>query len=129
MPKIVHISLKVDDIDTATAFWRDVFGFEVVRTEEKVGRVTRNMTDGNLDLTLMRYESDDAPEARLSGDGPCIHHFGIEVDDKAAFADKVRAHGGEILSKPEARAIKFRTPHGVIAEVVETGAFLPGPRS
>ena len=123
MAKIVHISLKVDDIEASSAFYRDVFGFEVIKTEEKVGRVTRSMTDGNLDLTLMRYESEEAAEATLSGMGPCIHHFGIEVDDRAAFSEKIRAHGGEILSKPDARAIKFRTPHGIIAEIVDEGAF------
>lgn len=124
MAKIVHISLKVDDIESSSAFYRDIFGFEIVRTETKAGRVTRGMTDGNIDLTLMRYESEEAPEATLSGSGPCIHHFGIEVEDRHAFAEKVRAAGGEILSKPDARAIKFRTPHGIVAEVVDKGAFL-----
>ncbi|MBX9464323.1 MAG: VOC family protein [Aquamicrobium sp.] len=123
MAKIVHISLKVDDIEASSAFYRDIFGFEIVRTEMKAGRVTRGMTDGAMDLTLMRYDSEDAPEATISGRGPCIHHFGIEVDDRHAFAEKVRAAGGEILSKPEAKAIKFRTPHGIVAEVIDEGAF------
>ena len=39
------------------------------------------MTDGYIDLALMIYDSEDAPEAQLSGKGPCIHHIGIEVDD------------------------------------------------
>jgi lactoylglutathione lyase len=123
MAKIVHISLKVDDIDAASAFYVDVFGFTAFPAETKAGRVTRRMTDGHIDLTLMRYESEDAPEAKLSGAGPCIHHFGIEVEDRAAFAEKVRVHGGEVLSKADAKAIKFRTPHGIIAEVVDPGTF------
>jgi lactoylglutathione lyase len=123
MPKIVHIALKVDDIEASSAFYRDLFGFKVVKTEVKNGRVTRGMTDGSMDLTLMHYDSEEAPEAALSGIGPCIHHFGIEVDNRVDFSERVRAHGAEILSENDAKAIKFRTPHGIIAEVVDKGTF------
>ena len=81
------------------------------------------LTDGYTDLALMIYDSEDAEEAQLAGAGPCIHHWGIEVADREAFAEKIRKHGGTILSKPEANALKFRTPDGNIAEIVSTGAF------
>jgi len=71
----------------------------------------------------MVYDSEDEKEAQLAGPGPCIHHWGIEVADRDAFAEIVKQHGGTILSKPEADALKFRAPDGNIAEVVGKGGF------
>jgi len=71
----------------------------------------------------MIYDSEDDEEAKLVGPGPAIHHFGIEVDDHEAFAAKVTANGGKILSKPGEVPIKYRSPDGVIAEVVPMGRY------
>jgi lactoylglutathione lyase len=64
-----------------------------------------------------------AEEAQLAGTGPCIHHWGIEVTDRKAFADKIAQSGGRILSRPAAKALKFRAPDGNVAEVIDTGGF------
>jgi lactoylglutathione lyase len=56
------------------------------------------MTDGAIDLALMVYDSEDAPEAQLSGVGPCIHHWGAEVDDINVAAEKIKELGGEVMS-------------------------------
>ena len=81
------------------------------------------MTDGETDLALMIYDSENETEAQLAGAGPCIHHWGIEVADRAAFAKLIEARGGTILSKPDANALKVRAPDGNIFEIVGTGGF------
>ena len=73
----------------------------------------------------MVYDSEDSPEAQLAGPGPRLHHWGVEVDDQAGYAEKIKAAGGTILSKPDAGALKFRAPDGTIAEVVATGRSSP----
>ena len=123
MPRIVHIALKVKDIDAATKFYADVFGFKESFTGRNGEHVSRHMTDGNIDLALMQYDSEDSKEALLAGTGACIHHWGIEVDDRDGYAEKIRKHGGTILSKPEAKALKFRAPDGTVAEIVKTGRY------
>jgi len=67
--KIVHIALKVRDLESSTKFYEDVFGFRQVTTHrgKDSGHVSRHMTDGAIDLALMVYDSEDAPEAQLSG--------------------------------------------------------------
>ena len=40
------------------------------------------MTDGNIDLALMLYDSEDEKEAKLAGPGIQIHHIGVEVADR-----------------------------------------------
>ncbi len=85
------------------------------------------MTDGNIDLALMVYDNEEVEEAQLSGPGPCIHHWGIEVDDRDATVAKIKAGGGTILSAPGEGALKFRAPDGTVAEIVGAGRYQKKP--
>lgn len=130
--RIVHLALKVADLERATRFYEDVFRFRQTGTGHARGHVSRHMTDGAFDLALMVYDSEDEPEAQLSGPGPCIHHFGIEVTDRDAVAERIMTHGGKIISDPNEGALKFRAPNGVIAETTRPGRYrkanITGPR-
>jgi lactoylglutathione lyase len=121
--RIVHLALKVDDLDKATKFYENVFGFKTVSTEKSRKHTSRHMTDGELDFALMQYDPDDTDESKWAGEGPRIHHWGIEVPDQAAFAEKIKAAGGTILSKPGEGALKFRAPDGTLAEIVKRGRY------
>jgi lactoylglutathione lyase len=123
MSKVVHIALKVNDLDASTKFYEDVFGFTQVSTGYRNGHYSRHLTDGSMFFTLMKYDSEESPEATISGTGPCIHHYGIEVDDRPGIAERITAAGGVILSKPEARALKYRAPDGTIGELVTAGTY------
>jgi len=123
MARIVHLAIKVDNLDEATKFYEDVFGFKQLKTGRNGAHISRHLTDGAIDLALMVYDSEDSPEAQLAGPGPRLHHWGVEVDDQAGYAEKIKAAGGTILSKPDAGALKFRAPDGTIAEVLATGRY------
>jgi len=123
MARVVHIALKVDDLEKATKFYEDVFGIYQTKTGHARGHVSRHMTDGNIDLALMVYDSEEETEAKLSGDGPCIHHWGIEVEDREATMKKIVENGGSIFSDPEEGALKFRAPDGVMSEIVGIGRY------
>ena len=86
---------------SATKFYENVFGFRQVGTGRSRGHISRHLTDGYIDLALMVYDSEEDPEAKLVGEGPAIHHFGIEVDDRKDFIEKIEANGGTLLSKPD----------------------------
>ena len=123
MPRIVHIAIKVDDLEKATKFYEEVFGFRQTSTGYARGHVSRHLTDGNIDLALMVYDSEDVEEAQLSGPGPCIHHWGIEVEDRDSCVAKIKANGGTIISEPGEGALKFRAPDGTVAEIVGAGRY------
>lgn len=123
MARINHVALKVADLDAATRFYENVYGFRQVHTGRSRGHISRHLTDGYVDLALMVYDSEDDPEAKLVGAGPAIHHFGIEVEDHEGFAEKVVANGGTILSKPGEFPIKYRSPDGTVAEIVPVGRY------
>jgi len=123
MARINHVALKVSDIEAATKFYENVFGFRQVSTGRSRGHLSRHLTDGYVDLALMVYDSEDDEEARMVGEGPAIHHFGIEVDDRQSFIDKIKANGGTLLSSPDSGTVKFRSPDGTIAEIVDVGRY------
>jgi len=123
MARIVHIALKVEDLEGATKFYEDVFGLRQTGTGYARGHVSRHMTDGELDIALMTYDNEDVHEAQLSGAGPCIHHWGIEVEDRDATVKLIEANGGTIISERGQGALKYRAPDGTIAEIVAAGRY------
>ncbi len=124
MNRIVHISLKVDDVKRTGDFYREVFGFKDSETRKTRDHVSRHMTDGEIDFTLMKYdEGTQSAESGASGEGPCIHHFAIEVADIDKATREIRAWGCEIVSGPGVIPVKFRAPGGTIAELVPHGRY------
>jgi catechol 2,3-dioxygenase-like lactoylglutathione lyase family enzyme len=118
MSRIVHIAVKVAELEKPKAFYENVFGFKHVETVHHKGHISCHMSDGITDLTLIQYESEDAPEAMLAGAGPCIHHFAIEVDDPMKYEAEVRKFGCEVFTAPGKFPIKFRAPGGTVTEIV-----------
>ena len=119
MNRIVHLALKVEDLEKTTAFYQHVFGFQEVETARTRDHISRHLTDGTLDFTLIKYdEGTQSKESQASGVGPCIHHFAIEVDDVDARAADLKKYGCEIISDPGVIPVKFRAPDGIVAEIV-----------
>ena len=75
MPRIVHLAIKVDDLEKATKFYEEVFGFRQTSTGYARVHVSRHLTDGNIDLALMVYDSEDVEEAQLSADITAMTDF------------------------------------------------------
>jgi lactoylglutathione lyase len=119
MNRIVHLALKVENLDKATEFYEKVFGFKEVETRKTRDHISRHMTDGQLDFTLMQYdEGTRSAESLAAGEKPCIHHFAIEVDDVAGCTAGLKKYGCEIISDPGVIPVKFRAPDGIVAEIV-----------
>jgi len=124
MNRIVHISLKVDDVARTGDFYRNVFGFLDAETRKTRDHLSRHMSDGNIDFTMMKYDpGTQSAESKASGEGPCIHHFAIEVADVARATDEIRKWGCEIVSDPGVIPVKFRAPGGTVAELVPIGRY------
>jgi len=124
MNRIVHLALKVEDLEKTTEFYQRVFGFREVETRRTRDHLSRHLTDGAIDFTLIKYDAGTtSKESQASGEGPCIHHFAIEVDDVGKYATEIRKHGCEIISDPGVIPIKFRAPGGTVAEIVAVGRY------
>ena len=124
MNRIVHISLKVDDVKRTGDFYQQVFGFQDAETRKTRDHLSRHMTDGQIDFTLMKYdEGTRSAESTAAGEGPCIHHFAIEVPDIDAARREIETRGCEIVSDAGVVPVKFRAPGGTIAELVPIGRY------
>ncbi len=124
MNRIVHLALKVEDLEKTTEFYQKVFGFEEVETKKTRDHTSRHLTDGDMDFTLIKYDAGtQSAESKASGEGPCIHHFAIEVEDVEKYAEEIRKYGCTIISDPGVIPVKFRAPGGTTAEIVPVGRY------
>ena len=119
MNRIVHLALKVEDLEATTKFYQDVFGFKEVETKKVRDHTSRHLTDGHIDFALLKYDAaSDSREKNAAGKGPCIHHFAVEVDDIDSATKQILSHGCVIVSDPGVIPVKFKAPGGTIAELV-----------
>jgi lactoylglutathione lyase len=124
MNRIVHLALKVEDLEKTTEFYQNVFGFKEVETRKTRDHLSRHLTDGTLDFTLIKYdEGTESAESKAAGEGPCIHHFAIEVDNLETYSEQLKRYGCEIISDPGVIPVKFRAPGGTVAELVPVGRY------
>jgi lactoylglutathione lyase len=124
MSRIVHLALKVDDLERTTRFYREVFGFAEMDTAKVRDHTSRHLSDGTIDLALIEYDAGtESAESRAAGEGPCIHHFAVEVPDLAAAEKRIRSLGCEVISDPGVVPVKFRAPGGTVCELVPEGRY------
>lgn len=117
MARLVHLAVKVDDLERAAAFWEGVFGFKRADVQRKRGHTSCHLSDGHFDLALIQYDSEETIEAGWAGPGPRIHHLGFAVPDLDRTREELVRNGCALLSQWGVLPIKFRTPHGIVAEV------------
>jgi len=128
MNRIVHIALKVDDLERTTQFYEKVFGFKEAKTEKVRDHTSRHLSAGEIDLAIIQYDADtESAESKAAGEGPCIHHFAVEVDDLEQAEKEVRAFGCKIISDPGVIPVKFRAPGGTVCEIVPKGRYQKRP--
>ena len=124
MNRIVHLALKVEDLERTTEFYRKVFGFQEMNTAKVRDHTSRHLSDGMLDIALTKYDAGtESAESKAAGEGPCIHHFAVEVENVAAATEQVKSYGCEIISDPGVIPVKFRAPGGTVCELVPKGRY------
>ena len=111
MPRIVHLSLAVQDLDTASSFCEKVFNFTALNKPKKNGL---RMTDGAINVAVNRCRA---------GEAPAIKHLGVEVEDVDEFVAEIRRHGCEIFLGGTGNQ-HFRMPGaaGVVVEIIPVGS-------
>lgn len=124
MNRIVHIALKVDDLERSAKFYETVFGFKEAKTQKVRDHTSRHLSDGTIDLSIMQYDADtESAESKAAGEGPCIHHFAVEVDDIKKAERQIREQGCTVISDPGVVPVKFRAPGGTVCEIVPKGRY------
>jgi lactoylglutathione lyase len=124
MSRIVHLALKVEDLERTTEFYQKVFGFVEMNTAKVRDHTSRHLSDGVLDVALIKYDAGtESAESKAAGEGPCIHHFAVEVESIAKAKKQIAKYGCEIISDPGVIPVKFRAPGGTVCELVPKGRY------
>ena len=130
MAKIKHIALSVQDPEKTAKFYEEVFGLQRVGTTESVLASGVYLSDGEINIALLNYKTDEMSGMATSTGGKDFvgtHHFGFQVEDAQAIKDKISAHGGQFfMDLPALKDTlyyeeKYRDPEGVIFDVSQHG--------
>jgi glyoxylase I family protein len=136
MAKIKHIALSTQDPDKTAKFYIDVFGLKQVGRVDSPGASGYYLTDGDINLAILKFKSDAVAGVERGKDWSGLHHFGFQVDDMAAIAERLTAAGApkrddvnhalELGHSGERRyggnvEVKYSGPDGIMVDVSESG--------
>ncbi len=122
MPKLRHIAISVPDLEEAARFYESAFGMERLREND----IAINISDGVINVTLLRFPTDEMAGDERGKDFFGLHHIGFEADDADEMSARIEKSGGKYMGvspgPPGVNAEhKFRDPHGVVFDVSEHG--------
>lgn len=107
--RLTHVNLRVDRLDEAVRFYRDVMGLGSVDRRDTTGRGAWFRL-GDLEIHL---SEDATPQPRSR------RHFAVEVSDLSRARETARAAGAEI-DQEETGRFWMRDPAGNRIEVVQS---------
>ena len=92
MAKLRHIALTVPDPEKAAKFYMEAFGLKRVGETDWAGASGVYLSDGVINIALLRYKSEEMAGHRGRG-FVGVHHFGFIVEDVAAARRRSRPRG------------------------------------
>ncbi len=128
--RIDHLAILVEDIEQATAFWRDGLGMNVAHQQEVPAEQARiaflPVGDGEIEL-VQPTTTDSGLRRYLEKRGPGMHHVCLQVDDIEGMLAQIKARGFELINEtPRSAAdgkkyafIHPRSAGGVLVELYE----------
>ncbi|HXY30060.1 MAG TPA: VOC family protein [Gemmatimonadaceae bacterium] len=129
--RMLETALYVDDIERATAFYRDVMGFRVLDAGPRL--VALDAGQGTLLLLFRRgatVTGAQTPGGWIpphDGTGDAHIAFAVPADDLARWESQLSAHGVAIESRVSwgrgGRSIYFRDPDGHSLELATPGTW------
>jgi catechol 2,3-dioxygenase-like lactoylglutathione lyase family enzyme len=132
MPKIKHIALSTQDVETTAKFYVETFGMQEVGKIDDPGTRGVFLTDGDINLAILNFKSDAAAGVERGKGFAGIHHIGFQVDNLDAIADRLTAAGSRRRHDVEQALgvgpgtqgnveVKWTGPDGVMLDVSRTG--------
>jgi glyoxylase I family protein len=133
MAKIKHIALTTQDPDGTAKFYIDVFGMKEVGKIDNPNTRGYFLTDGDLNLAILKFKNDAVAGVERGKDWTGIHHFGFQVESLESIAEKLAAVGAQPRDDINVALgvggsgryanveVKYTGPDGVTVDVSETG--------
>lgn len=135
MAQLRHLAIATDDPDRTAQFYVDTFEFRRVRTASGVWGDGHILSDGTINLAILRFATDAAAGVEKGRGYRGLHHIGFEVDDLPATAARVTAAGcpartdidealGIAHDGPVQGEFKFEGPDGVVFDLSVPGVWM-----
>lgn len=127
MGKLRHLAICVTDLEASARFYEEVFGLSRVGREDLAIGSGIYLSDGVMNLALLRYNEDGGAAGGKTKGFVGPHHFGFVVDDLAATQEKIERAGGTFYFKlgedDENRnfELKFKDPDGIVFDISKRG--------
>ena len=130
LKKIYHLGYAVEDLTTASRFYKEHFGVTLGEPEEveEQGIIATMFDVGESKIELVQPTRSDSPVGKfLAKRGEGFHHVAFQVDDLEEALRELIESGVELIDeKPRVGAggtrMAFLHPngaHGVLTELVE----------
>ncbi|HUP73671.1 MAG TPA: VOC family protein [Acidimicrobiales bacterium] len=134
MAKLRHLAIATDDPDRTAQFYIDVLEFKKVRAAEGKWGHGHILSDGTINLAILKFVTDEAAGVERGMGFRGLHHIGFEVDDVEGTAQRVEAAGAnartdidEALGIPHDGPIKgefkYEGPDGVVFDLSQPGVW------
>ena len=122
MAKLRHVAISVPDLQKAATFYEEVFDMKRVREN----KVAVNLSDGVMNITLLRFPTDEMAGDERGKDWFGVHHICFQVADPDETGKRVVDRGGHYMGRspgpPGLNAEdKYRDPDGVVFDLSEEG--------
>jgi catechol 2,3-dioxygenase-like lactoylglutathione lyase family enzyme len=127
MAKLRHIALSVPDPEKTAEFYEKTFGLKRVGATESVLASGVYLSDGYINLALLKYHTDEMAGVKGGKDYVGVHHLGFQVEDAGAAKGSVEENGGSFfMDLPALKDTlyyeeKYRDPDGIIFDISQHG--------
>jgi methylmalonyl-CoA/ethylmalonyl-CoA epimerase len=127
-PRIAHVGVAVDSLETILPFFRDVLGMPEVAMSDSDGAHIAAVQSGESLIEFLEPAAPDTPIGKyLAKRGAGIHHICVAVPDIDATLERCRAAGVRLIDdRPrqgaEGKRIAFLHPQstgGILVELSE----------
>ena len=135
MAKLKHIAIATQEPEETANFYRKVFGLKMVGKVDNDNSEGYYLSDGNINLAILRFKNDTAAGEEFGAGYSGIHHIGFQVDDIASSDAKLKkansapmkaindansssmgnGHGGRNVE------LKYSGPDGVLIDISHRG--------
>ncbi len=125
MAKLRHLAITVSDLKASAEFYEKAFSMSRLRENE----VAVSLADGVVNITLLKFPTDDMAGDERGKDFTGLHPMGFVVDDVDAWGEHVKQCGATFHKAPtlEMQAeTKYRGPDGVIFDLSSPEHRWPG---
>jgi catechol 2,3-dioxygenase-like lactoylglutathione lyase family enzyme len=136
-PRFNHVMLFVSNLDSSVTFYTTAFDLQVSQrlTELRVTAANGTQSARPVKMALLKFpgqefvlELAERPAPATAGPAPYYQHLGVDVQDIAAAAERVRRAGGVNPSAIQtvststgtvAKNMFFRGPSGELVELMQ----------